>query len=60
MSVVIVSGSVATGKTWVAKRLSKEFRFKYLDVNKVIIENKLREGYDRKRRTWTTGVNRPS
>lgn len=51
MKVICVSGSVATGKTTLAKKLSKFLKFKYIDVDKVIEENKLVKGYDKKRRS---------
>ncbi len=50
MKVVIVTGSVGTGKTTLAKKLAKKLNHKYIDVNKVIQKNKLSEGYDRKRK----------
>lgn len=50
VKVVIVTGSVGTGKTTVAKRLAKKNKAKYLDVNKVIEDYKLCEGYDEKRK----------
>jgi adenylate kinase len=48
--VIIVTGSVCSGKTTLAKKLAKKYKAKYLDVNKVIEEYKLSEGYDKKRR----------
>lgn len=47
---VIVTGSVGTGKTTIAKKLAKKYKAKYIDVNKIIKEYKLSEGYDRKRK----------
>lgn len=49
MKVIIVTGSVASGKTTLAERLSKKLNFEYLDVNKII--NKISEGYDKKRKS---------
>jgi len=46
MKVFIVSGAVGTGKTTVAKAMSKYFNYKYVDVSKSIKENNLSEGYD--------------
>ncbi|HIH42798.1 TPA: AAA family ATPase [Candidatus Woesearchaeota archaeon] len=48
MPVIIVSGSVCTGKTTLAKALAEKLGFRYFDVNKIIIKYKLAEGYDRK------------
>jgi len=49
MKVIIVTGSVGTGKTTLAERLSKKMNFEYLDVNRII--NKISEGYDKKRKS---------
>lgn len=63
MPVIIISGSVCTGKTMLAKALVKKLNelyiknkktnktklnYKYIDVNDVIKKYKLAEGYDRK------------
>ena len=55
---VIVTGSVGTGKTTVAKALAKKFKLKYMDVNKIIKENKLVEGYDKELDTKLVDVNK--
>ena len=47
---ICVSGSIGTGKTTYAKRLARKLKVRYIDVNKVIQENKLSEGYDKKRK----------
>jgi len=36
MKVVIVTGSVCSGKTTISKRLANDLNFEYVDVNKVI------------------------
>lgn len=49
MKVIIVTGSVCSGKTTLAKRIAKEKNAKYIDVNKVIIKHKeVVKGYDKK------------
>lgn len=48
MKVICVSGCVGTGKSTLARKLSKALKFEYLDVNKLIKENKLSSGYDKK------------
>ena len=47
--VICVSGSVASGKTSIAKRLARKLKARYIDVNEVIKRNKLSEDYDKKR-----------
>ena len=51
MEVIIISGSPGTGKTTVAKKLAKEKKYKYINVNNIIKENKLNEKYDKERDT---------
>ena len=54
MKVIIVTGSVASGKTTLAEKLAKKLNFEYLDVNKII--NKIYEGYDKKRKSKIVDV----
>ena len=51
MKVVCVTGTPGTGKTTIAKKLAEKYSFHYLDVNKMIIKNKLVEGFDEARKT---------
>ena len=51
MKKIIVTGSVGTGKTSLAKALSKKLNYNYIDVNKIISKYNLSEGYDKKRKT---------
>lgn len=51
MRVVAITGTPATGKTTISKKLAKRLDYHYLDVNKLISEHKLFESYDRKRKT---------
>ena len=48
--IIIVTGSVGTGKTTYAKKLAKKLKYKYINVNKIISEKKLSSGYDKKRK----------
>ena len=50
MKTVIITGSVASGKTTLAKKLSKKLNYGYVDVNKIIKDNNISSGYDRKRK----------
>jgi adenylate kinase len=47
--VVLVTGTPGTGKTTLAKMLAKKLAMKYIDVNQIIKERGLSEGYDAKR-----------
>jgi adenylate kinase len=50
MKIIIVTGSVGTGKTTLAKKLSKKLNYQYINVNKIIQKNNLPSGYDKKRK----------
>ncbi|MCX6706745.1 MAG: AAA family ATPase [Candidatus Woesearchaeota archaeon] len=50
-SVVIVTGTPGTGKTVLARKISKKCGHIYIDVNEVVKQYKLSEGYDKKRDT---------
>jgi len=52
MKVIIVTGSVGTGKTTFSKKLSKKLGYPVLDVNKFIKDKKLQEGYDKKKKCY--------
>lgn len=56
MKVIIVSGSVGTGKTSLAKLISKQTKAEYVDVNKLIKENKLYSKYNKKFDTFEVDV----
>ena len=47
LKAIIVTGSVCSGKTTVAKLIADKYNYKYIDVNKIIKESKLYEGYDK-------------
>jgi len=56
MKTIIVTGSIGSGKTYVSKKLSKIKNYKYIDVNKLITENKLSSSYDKKRKSKIVDV----
>jgi adenylate kinase len=58
--VVIVTGTPGTGKTYVAKTFAKAFSLKYIDVKRIILKDKLSEGYDKKRKTKIIDTNKLS
>lgn len=51
MKVIIVTGSVGTGKTTISKKSANKLNFDYIDVNKVIKKYNISEGYDWKRKS---------
>lgn len=53
---IIVTGSVAAGKTTVAKMIAKKLRWKYVDVTNLIKEEGLAEEYDSERDTSIVDV----
>ena len=52
MRVIIVTGSVGTGKTTFSKKLSNKFGYPVLDINKFIKQKKLQESYDKKKKCY--------
>ena len=50
VKIIVVTGSVGSGKTTFAKKLAKKNKAKYIDVNKVISQYNLCESYDNKRK----------
>jgi len=50
MKAILVTGTPGTGKTTVAKKLSTEFDYQYVDVKAVIKEHHLDEKFDNKRK----------
>jgi adenylate kinase len=55
---IIVSGSVATGKTTFAKKFSKKNNYEYLDVTSFIKENELCDSFDSKRKCYVVDINK--
>ena len=51
MKVIAITGTPGTGKTTISKKLAKKLDFYYLNVNRLISQYKLSEGYDKKRKT---------
>ncbi len=51
MKVIIVSGTPGTGKTKIAKLISKEIKYKYIDLNLLIKSRRLFDYFDKKRKS---------
>jgi len=49
--IIIITGTPGTGKTRLAKKLAKQKNYEYVDVNKLIDEKNISEGYDKKRKS---------
>ena len=54
--VIVISGTPGTGKSTLAKLISKKSNFKLLDIKKFIKDNKLNESYDKIRRCYIIDV----
>jgi len=48
--IIIISGSVGTGKTTLAKRLATSLKHTYVNVKAIISKNNIAEDYDTRRR----------
>lgn len=58
MKAITVTGTPGTGKTKVAKLIAKQIKAKYIDVNKIIKENKLYLDYDRRLNSHNINLNK--
>ncbi len=58
MKTIIVSGSVASGKTTLARLLAKKYHAVYIDVNGLIKNYKLYSSYDKKRKAYVVNINK--
>ncbi|MCD4666948.1 adenylate kinase family protein [archaeon] len=50
--IIILTGSVCSGKTTIAKKLAKEKKYNYLNLTDFIKENKLYDSYDKKDKSY--------
>jgi len=55
---LIVTGTPSSGKTKVARALAKKYKLKYIDVYKLIKENKLYSFYDRRLKSYVVDVSK--
>jgi adenylate kinase len=54
--IIIVSGSVGTGKTALSRKLAEKLNYQYIDIKKIIAKYKLKESYDKKRKTYVVDI----
>jgi adenylate kinase len=54
--IIIVTGSVCSGKTTFAKKLAEDNGFSYLDVSKLIKDKRIMDSYDKKRDCYVVDV----
>ena len=52
MKIICVTGSVASGKTTISKKLAKSLNFKYIDITELVKKNKIYDGYDKKNKCY--------
>jgi adenylate kinase len=56
--IIAISGTPGTGKTYYAKRLARKNNLLYIDVTKLIISEKLYDGFDKKDKTYDVDINK--
>lgn len=56
--IICVSGASRTGKTKLAKLLSKKYGFKYVDAGSLIKKEKLYSGYDKKLDSYEVDISK--
>jgi adenylate kinase len=56
--IISISGTPATGKTYLAKKIAKDSKgqIEYFDLNKYIKDNKLYDSYDKKDKTYDVDI----
>lgn len=53
---IIVTGSVCSGKTTIAKKIAKQKKLKYINVNQLIKDNKLYSYYNKKDKSYVVDI----
>ncbi len=54
--VIVITGSVGTGKTTLAKKLAKLLKARHIEISKFVKEKKIYSYYDSKRKTYVVDV----
>jgi len=54
--IIIVTGCPGTGKTTIAKKIARQKKLKYIDVNQLIKDNKLYFYYNKKENAYVVDV----
>ncbi len=58
MKVIIVTGSVCTGKTTLARLLAKKYHAVYININSLIKEFRLYSNYNKKFKAYNVDINK--
>ena len=56
MKIITITGSVGSGKTTLAKKLSRKLEYKYVDVTSLIKKNKIYDKYDKKDKSYVVDI----
>ncbi len=56
--IILVTGSVATGKTTTAKEISRKTNCEYININELIKKNKIYDNYNRKLDSYEVKINK--
>ena len=54
--IISITGTPGCGKTTVSKALSKKLEYKLIDLNKLIMKNKVYSGYDKRRKSYIVDI----
>lgn len=56
--IIAITGTPGSGKTTVSKALAKKLGYRIIDLNKLIIKNKIYSGFDKERKSYVVDINK--